>query len=536
MSSNIKKTKSIKSAKLAKPTKTKKIKKLVEEDDDNLSIASSGSSTGGANEIAEKNTEPVGKVKTVLAKENTPVIVQMPELNSNIFDNEPQVTFSSNIDYPRSEYGFHHFIHNNKNKTEKLKIFEGKKRVYLVFNRFERNIDGHNESIGNVSKEFFSSNDKPDILSRGFYKLWEILMLFNLIDPSQDKFVSAHLAEGPGSFVQATMFYRDTYSKKTLVKSDKYYAVAMHQDDLGGKNHIPELEKKFVDYYQKEKPQRFMLQPTISKKQSGGLLGGAKTKLTNGDITNPKTLKLFENLVGGQLDEKADLITGDGGLDWVNENIQEQEAFRLIIAQVVASAKLQKKGGNFVCKFFETFTKTSLKIVSMLKMLYNEVYFVKPLTSRLSNSEKYAVCIGFKWADKDKIYIDIVKKLNELYKIIHENKSDKIVDIFPTFAIPTNLIRTMIELNKEISNPQLKSIGEIISFVEKEVYSGDEYHDRKEDQIDGAKFWNATFLPTQENLEKNKKITNSIVSTALEFSKKEIDKLNKLLVHVENQE
>ena len=158
--------------------------------------------------------------------------------------------------------------------------------------------------------------------------------MFDLIDISKDKFVSAHLAEGPGSFIQATMFYRDMFCKKDLSKNDKFYAVTLHPEDVGGKDHVPELEKKFVEYYKTEKPQRFILHQTYTKQ----VAGGSKNK-DNGDITDPKTIKLF----GGQMDEKADLITGDGGFDWINENVQEQEAFKLIIAQIVAAFKLQKK-------------------------------------------------------------------------------------------------------------------------------------------------------------------------------------------------
>jgi hypothetical protein len=43
-------------------------------------------------------------------------------------------------------------------------------------------IDNHEEDIGNTSKKYFGlGKDKPDILSRGFYKLWEILMIYDLI-------------------------------------------------------------------------------------------------------------------------------------------------------------------------------------------------------------------------------------------------------------------------------------------------------------------------------------------------------------------
>lgn len=509
-----KKTKSIN--KSVKETKTKKNKKIISNNDNDI-LSDSEISTGGA--------EP--KSKTEIKKENLPVVVKIPNLETDIFDTNENVTFSTNIDYPRSEYGFHHFIHNNKNKTEKLKIFDvdGKKKVYLVFNRFEKNIDNYDKSISNLSKDFFSSNNKPEILTSGFYKFWEILMLFNLINVDKEKFVSAHFSEGPGSFVQATMYFRDVYAKKHS-KSDKYYTIDTNPEDIGGKDHIPQLEKNFIDFYSKEKPNRLIIHETFPKSQSGG----SKTK-TNGDIIDPKTIKLF----GGKMEDKADLITGDANLHWINENIQEQEAFRLIISQIIGAVKLQKKEGNFVCKFYETFTKTSLKIISILKMLYDEVTFIKPLTSELSNSEKYVVCTGFKYSDKDSQYKKIIKKLDAIHKSIYENKNNKIVDIFPEYSIPKNLIRTVIELNKEISNPQLKNIGEIISFVEKEIYSGDEYHTKREEQIEGALYWTSNFLPDLKEFEKNTKTMNDILNTSLEISSKEIEKLNKLLVHVENQ-
>lgn len=458
-----------------------------------------------------------------------PIMMKMPNLETSIFDNEPNVSFSTNIDYPRSEYGFHHFIHTNKNKMEKLQQFEGKKKVYLVFNRFERYIDGYDKSIGNETKDFFSSNGAPDILSRGFYKLWEILLLFDLIDLTKEKFVSAHLAEGPGSFIQATMFYRDTYCKKGISKNDKYHAVTLYAEDTGGKEHVPELEKKFVEFYQKEKPQRFIQHKTYSKQIAGG-----SSKKDNGDITNPKTIKLF----GGDMTEKADFITGDGGFEWINENIQEQEAFKLIIAQIVAAGKLQKKGGNFVCKFFETFTKTSLKIISMLTELYEDVYFVKPLTSRPSNSEKYAVCKGFKYDDKSKEFKEISKKLDILLETIHkgeQNKSEKIIDIFSNFEVPRNLMVPMIELNKSISNPQLQSIGEIISFIDKEIYSGDEYYKKRNEQIEGTSYWLNLFLPESNELNKKEKDYQKLLNNTLKTYDAEKKDLENKLVYVESQ-
>jgi 23S rRNA U2552 (ribose-2'-O)-methylase RlmE/FtsJ len=455
-----------------------------------------------------------------------PIMLELPQLDSSIFSNESNVLFSTNIDYPRAEYGFHHFIHANKNKMEILKQFEGKRKVYLVMNKFERYVDNYEENIGNVSKKFFSLSNKPDILSRGFYKLWEILLLFDLIDNKNANFTSAHLAEGPGSFIQATMFYRDMYCNKGISKNDKYYAVTLHPEDVGGQNHVPELETKFVEYYNKEKPQRFMLHKTYTKEQSGG----AKDK-DNGDITNPKTIKLF----GGQMIEKADLVTGDGGFEWINENVQEQEAYKLIIAQIVAASKIQKKGGNFVCKFFETFTKTSIKIVSILSQLYSKVYFVKPLMSRSSNSEKYAVCTGFKYDDKHKDFKNISKKLDDILKSLHDNKNkqDKLVDIFPDYVVPKHFVNSIIELNRLISNQQLKGINEIVRFVKREIYSGDEYHEKREEQIEGSKYWINMFF--QKSLNDTKEQYKNIVQNILIKATNETKELEEKLVFVESQ-
>lgn len=454
----------------------------------------------------------------------TPIIIELPQLKDSIFATEATVSYNTTIDYPRGEYGFHHYIHANKNKMEILNKFEGKKRVYLVMNKFERYIDNYDQNIGNITKEYFKLGTKPDILSRGFYKLWEILLLFDLINLKSSNFVSAHLAEGPGSFIQATMFYRDMFCEKGISKNDKYHAITLHPEDTGGAEHVPELEAQFVDYYKKEKPQRFILHKTYSKEQSGGDIDK-----DNGDITDPKTIKLF----GGQVTEKADFITGDGGFDWINENVQEQEAFKLILAQIITAVKIQKKGGSFVCKFFETFTKTSLKLVSMLTHLYGTVYFVKPLTSRSSNSEKYAVCVDFKYDDKNKDFKNIMKKLDDILKTVHNTKELKIVDIFTDYKFPKELIASIIHVNRSISNQQLKSINEIVGFVKKEIYSGDEYHDRREEQIEGAKYWINMFLPSAIGKMKGeyKNLTNYVLTK----SANDMKELSDRLIHVDAQ-
>jgi len=426
--------------------------------------------------------------------EYVPISTHIIDPVKSIFDFDENVKFSTNIDYPRFALGFQHFIHQSKDKMEIVKEFENKKKVYLVLNQFERYIDNYDDDIGKTSMKYFGlGKSKPDILSRGFYKLWEILMIYDLIDTDNKSFVSAHLAEGPGSFIQATMFYREKFSKHW--KDDKYYAVTLHPEDEG--KHVPELEKNFVNYYDAEKPQRFVLHKTYPKQ----VAGGDKLK-DNGDITDPKTIVLF----GGDMKEKAHLITADGGFEWGNENIQEQEAFRLIFGQIVGAIMHQKKGGHFVCKFFETFTMTSVKFLAILKACWNKVEVIKPLTSRLSNSEKYFVCMDFKYSETDKEFKNISKKLLDILKKNHDEKKLKIVDIVSDFVPDDAFLQNIIKVNVRIENEQFKAINEIISFINAQLFYGDMVMMKRQKQINAAKFWTTSFFPEDaKDLDKSKK-------------------------------
>jgi 23S rRNA U2552 (ribose-2'-O)-methylase RlmE/FtsJ len=443
--------------------------------------------------------------------------------NKTIFDTKEEIILNTNIDYPRCSLGFNHFIHAIKRDTEILKQFENKKKVYLVINPFERYIDGYNKSIGDISKTYFDlgKNKTPDILSRGFYKLWEIFFMFDIIDVTKEKFTSAHLAEGPGSFIQATIFFRDMFCKKGLSKNDKYYAITLHPEDTKG--HVPELEKNFINYYMDEKPRRFFQHETVNKAQSEQS-GGTRD---NGDLMSPETLQNFYGGANSTVKEKVDLITADGGFEWVNENIQEQEYFKLLFSQIVFALNMQKKNGTFVVKFFETFTTTSFKFISILNALYDKVFMVKPLTSRPSNSEKYAVCIGFKYSESDAKLKNILKTMNDMHTQIYKNKNLNIVDIFPEYDISKSFLNRMRLMNTEILNSQFKAIGDIITFINSQNYYGDTYQEKREEQIQAAEYWTKLFFMDLGEFKENKKKINDIsfssnkinIDKSIEFEK-----------------
>ena len=463
--------------------------------------------------------------KSISIPKFMPFCINVSTNDKSIFDSEDNIILNTNIDYPRCSLGFQHFIHSIKNDTSILNQFENKKKVYLVMNPFERYIDSYNKSIGDESKKYFElDNGKtPDILSRGFYKLWELLFMFDLIDISKENFSSAHLAEGPGSFIQATMFFRDMFSKKGVSKNDKFYAITIHPEDTKG--HVPELEKKFIDFYAEEKPRRFFQHVTHDKKQVGGDLSR-----DNGDLINPNTLKNFYGGASSTVKEKVDFITADGGFEWVNENIQEQEYFKLLFSQIIFAINMQKKGGSFVCKFFETFTTTSFKYVSILNSLYDKVFMVKPLTSRPSNSEKYAVCIGFKFSESDAKLKSILKTMNKMHEDIYNSMKLNIVDIFPEYKLSKEFLSKMIAVNTDILNKQFKTIGEIISFINSQNYYGDTYQERRELQIEAAEYWSELFLMKPANFKEQKTKINDISFISNKINMDKVLEFEKTLV------
>ena len=85
------------------------------------------------------------------------------------------------------------------------------------------------------------------------------------------------------------------------------------------------------------------------------------------DLTDFKTISNFRKEVkkGKQFSK---LVSADGGFAWVDENYQEQEAYPLVIGQILSGLMVQDKNGHMVVKLFETFTKISLKLINLMSL------------------------------------------------------------------------------------------------------------------------------------------------------------------------
>lgn len=389
----------------------------------------------------------------------------------NLTENTLKIYTGLRYVLPNLGLGFIKNIHNIKDAFGKSLNKFGSKNIHTK-NVYEHNIQGYQKCIAIEACNYFELSKEPKILSRAFFKMWEILNIYDLTPNTQDM-VSAHLAEGPGSFIQATILYRKMQYPKN---NDIYHGITIHSDD----KHIPEIDKDFIKHYKQYKHYKTYEHPNAYDGED------------NGDLTKSTTINNFSKLFAKK---KAMLITADGGFKWVNENLQEQEAFKLIFGEIIAALMIQEKKGNFVCKIFESFTNITVKLILLCQQYYEEVHIVKPFTSRVTNSEKYIVCLNFKG-----IQSNVTTKLLGLLDSITE--TTKVVDIFDV-KIPQNMMKQIGIINSYIASRQYESLSKTI--VSMENNNTNDFEKDVEEQKKANNSWVELFFPKNKKLSDIKK-------------------------------
>ncbi len=433
--------------------------------------------------------------------EYKPFIFKLRSSDNKILDKpieKKDIVISPIINYPLLSLGYHYFIHRTKESMERTNQLESKNKFYYIVNPFEHTISNYDDDLSSNTKKFFKMKDNdPKILSRAFYKMWEILMYFDIASKKDLNY--AALAEGPGSFLQAVLKFREKYNYD--LKKDKYFGVTIHPENG---NNI-EMGKQFLGHYDKLYPDLINVHKTYPLETANKYKGK-----TNGDITNVKTISIFKKEIS-KSKKYADLVTADGGFNWDDENFQEQEAYQLILGELVAAVRVQNINGTFVLKLFETFTMNSLKLIYLVSSFYDESYICKPLFSRSSNSEKYLICKGFKYDQtKDAKLLD--KKIKNLEEILSSLSTDNYLqDIYPDLVLPDGYVEDFKFINIMIANDQQIMINKIITYIDGNNYYGDEYHSYKNKSINATKWWFDKFFKDKNNSADNLKYLKNLV-------------------------
>ncbi len=424
-----------------------------------------------------------------------PFIFKLNNIDVSKIYNNSNVIKSSNINQPLFSLGFHSFIHRTKSAMAITEKLETKNKFYYVVNPFEHSINDYNEDINHASNQFLNN---PQILSRAFYKMWEILYTFDIA--SKESISMVGLAEGPGSFIQAFVEFREKYYEPS---KDTVYGLTINTTNTIN------INKPMVDSINKRYEKMISIIKTNSTKNS---------TVPNGDLTKISTIDYLTN----QIKKKADLITADGGFEWKNENYQEQEAYQLILGEIIAAISIQAKGGSFVLKVFETFTHITIKLIYLLASFYEECYIYKPFFSRATNSEKYIICKGFK---HDNINDSHMKKLLDALK--NCETKEFINDIFPEFIIKEEDLNIFKYININIANTQQIMINNLIVYIKSNNYFGDMYHNYRDEQIKANKWWIKNFLTDKEKTVDEKM---TIIKDIIRYNESEINLFVKKLL------
>lgn len=235
---------------------------------------------------------------------------------------------------------------------------------------------------------FYRKAKEEGFRARSVYKLKEIHYNYNILSPTSSKFVD--LCAAPGSWTQML---------RILTKSNKNAKIV--SVDI---QHIVPIEGV-----------------TIIK----------------GDITRQDTI---EKILSNFNDEKIDVVIFDGAPDVTGLiDVDMYMQVELIIFALVIVMKLLKKGGIFVAKMFKVGAVDDIKEIirdnlyavksdfyyEKVKILFDNVFYFKPSSSRASSHETYLICENFDIEDEDILKIIEKSTMEEIFNYEEQIKDKK---------------------------------------------------------------------------------------------------------------
>jgi 23S rRNA U2552 (ribose-2'-O)-methylase RlmE/FtsJ len=296
------------------------------------------------------------------------------------------------------------------------------------------------------SKFYTVSKLRP--LSRSFYKMIELHATFfnTMHEPKTMK--SFHLAEGPGGFIEALIHIRSKLASSSSGSGSSSSGLIQCQHDVHHGMTLLNSDASCPGW-----------------KKSKGFLEMHRNRVcieTGADGTgNIISSSNFEHCVSNH-QNSCHLITADGGFDFSCDfNNQETMVLRLLIAELGFALALQKQGGHFILKMFDTFTKPTIDVIYVLCNFYKDVYVSKPCTSRHANSERYIVCKHFKPSSTAALLPQLVAMFKQLEDI---PPNATITSLLP-MEHDAHFLNKIEECNAIIGQQQMETINTTINLI-----------------------------------------------------------------------
>ena len=235
---------------------------------------------------------------------------------------------------------------------------------------------------------FYRKAKEEGFRARSVYKLKEIHYNYNILSPTYSNFVD--LCAAPGSWTQMLRILTKSNPKSKIVSVDIQDIVPIEG-------------------------------VTIIK----------------GDITRQDTI---EKILANFDQNKVDVIIFDGAPDVTGViDVDMYMQVELIIFALVIVMKLLKKGGIFVAKMFKVGAGDDLEKVrrenlyavksdfyyEKVKILFDNVFYFKPTSSRASSHETYLICENFEIEDDEILKVIEKATMEEIFNYEELIKDEK---------------------------------------------------------------------------------------------------------------
>ena len=363
-----------------------------------------------------------------------------------------------------------------KEKIDKLENCENWDKMKKIGNPYELIYTTYNKRKKNDSISIYIP------ISRSYFKIWEIFHNFNIFKffKLEENFIFAHLAEGPGGFMEATYNYRKLLNKDN---NDIFHGITLKPTN----DFIPDWTK---------------IKKIFNNSDN--------INIDYGNLYNIADVKKYIN---NFLTKKVNLVTADGGFDYSSDfNGQELNSCQIIYSECIIALNILEKKGCFVCKIFDIFSINMIQILYIVSLCFEDVNIYKPETSRPANSEKYLVCLYYKDNLSDEFKNSLIENILEWNNKIINLKEDESI-IFDNIKIDNLFIQKINEYNNIYIKSQLYYLNNTLELIKNKI-DKIKYYEIIKEQVQNAINWCNKY-----NVDIN---TNSI------YYKKNIESINNI--------
>ncbi|XP_050074008.1 cap-specific mRNA (nucleoside-2'-O-)-methyltransferase 2 [Anopheles maculipalpis] len=223
---------------------------------------------------------------------------------------------------------------------------------------------------------------RAEFVTQAFTKLYECVSAYELINTDLRELYSVHLCEAPGAFITGLNHYiRLNCAPRTQWNWFACTLNPYYEGNCPG-NMIPD--------------DRFILHTLDSWCFGADGTGDIMVRENRNAIIRRR-----------QRFPTVHLVTADGSIDCLNvPEEQEERVAKLHLAEAVLALSLLSPGQHFVLKMFTLFEHSSISLLYLLNLCFDELHVFKPCTSKPGNSEVYIVAKYYRQPDGIDQYLE----------------------------------------------------------------------------------------------------------------------------------